>query len=240
MTSGVPPEDTAETSPVGGVLVYEYVRSRILRRELTGGAPVAETELAAAFRTSRAAVDEAVRQLAAEGLVDRCAEGARVRELPDEDVLPLHEVRSALERAVVRAGARRRTPLDLVPLRRTLRAMRDLADSDVASRLSRAHAFGNALRRTAHHPQLMRSAEQAHVRMGPLPSLLHDDAQWTKCCAAATALVDAIEAGDAAAAGRISEQHSADVRATWAAWFAGTAVGDDGGPRPGRSDPRIS
>lgn len=77
---------------------YEQVRARILSGELQDGARLGEEELAEALRISRTPVREALRRLAAEGLVELLPNrGARVPRWDERDVHDIFDLRALLE-----------------------------------------------------------------------------------------------------------------------------------------------
>jgi len=99
---------------------YDILLGQIQRGELASGAFLVETELARALGVSRTPVREAIRRLAADGLVH--TEGHRravVREFSEDQVQELYELRARLESY---AAARAATRLDSRELA-TLRAL---------------------------------------------------------------------------------------------------------------------
>jgi DNA-binding GntR family transcriptional regulator len=93
---------------------YEALLGRIQRGELASGAYLVESDLARALGVSRTPVREALRRLAAEGLV--LTEGHRravVREFSEDQVQELYELRARLESY---AAARAATRLDAASL----------------------------------------------------------------------------------------------------------------------------
>jgi DNA-binding GntR family transcriptional regulator len=78
--------------------IRDQLRSDILKGKIPEGMPLLQSKLASRFKTSRIPVREALRQLAAEGLVSYHENrGATVSRLSLEEVLDLIEVRIALE-----------------------------------------------------------------------------------------------------------------------------------------------
>src|SRR5690348_1788379 len=74
------------------------LRERILGGEYVPGERLAEVELAEKLGVSRTPVREALRRLAAEGLVDITAnKGARVVEYPRPDLERIFEIRARVE-----------------------------------------------------------------------------------------------------------------------------------------------
>lgn len=78
--------------------IADAIRLEILRGELRPGASARQDELAARFDVSRVPVREALRSLAAEGLVTwESQRGFRIAQLAPEEVRELLEIRSLLE-----------------------------------------------------------------------------------------------------------------------------------------------
>jgi DNA-binding GntR family transcriptional regulator len=74
------------------------LRSRILSGELEAGAPLREAALSTSYGVSRHTLRAALRQLGSEGLVQILPNrGAAVARLTDTDLVPLFELRAALE-----------------------------------------------------------------------------------------------------------------------------------------------
>ncbi len=109
---------------------YSTLLARIQRGELQPGAFLVESELAATLGVSRTPVREAIRRLAAEGLVR--AEGrrrAQVRDFAANEVEELFEIRARLESYAAQRAATRLTPLQLQQLRELDAAMHALLGS---------------------------------------------------------------------------------------------------------------
>lgn len=98
----------------GPMLAYASIRAWIVDGRLRPGERLIEQRIAAELDLSRTPVREAVRMLAAEGLV--VAErnrGAMVRTLGRQDVLDSYELRARLESYACELAASRATPDDL-------------------------------------------------------------------------------------------------------------------------------
>jgi len=92
----------AETMPLRRASVSDALanalRSRILSGDLAPGAPLREEALSAAYDVSRHTLRTALRLLASEGLVQIMPNrGAAVARLSGADLVPLFELRAALE-----------------------------------------------------------------------------------------------------------------------------------------------
>jgi DNA-binding GntR family transcriptional regulator len=86
---------------------YEAIRRRILRRELETGQQIPIDIVAAELGVSRTPVLDAMKRLAAEGLIEiRARRGCYVRALTTEDVREIFEVREAIELHGIRTAIR--------------------------------------------------------------------------------------------------------------------------------------
>lgn len=131
---------------VGSELAYEALRALIVEGRLAPGERIIEQRIAAELNLSRTPVREAVRMLAAEGLiVSTRHRGAMVRSLERSDVLDLYELRAKLESYAAELAALRATPLDLAEIDAGIADFdaalkrKDLNDLDRTRLLSRAN-----------------------------------------------------------------------------------------------------
>jgi DNA-binding GntR family transcriptional regulator len=86
---------------------YEAIRRRILKRELGTGQQIPIDVVAAELGVSRTPVLDAMKRLAAEGLVEiRARRGCYVRALTSDDVREIFEVREAIELHGIRVAIR--------------------------------------------------------------------------------------------------------------------------------------
>jgi DNA-binding GntR family transcriptional regulator len=87
-------------------IVVDRLRQAIGSGELRGGQRLVEADLTEAYQVSRGPVREAMRRLAAEGLIEvHYHRGARVRQLSRHEVFALFEVREMLEGLSARLAA---------------------------------------------------------------------------------------------------------------------------------------
>ena len=83
--------------------IADIIRKRIIYQELEPGQKIVEQDLAKEFKTSRATIREALRQLELEGLVNIIPnKGAYVTGISDKDVHDIYMIRSMLEGLCVR------------------------------------------------------------------------------------------------------------------------------------------
>src|SRR5271170_1481180 len=104
-----PQIDAPEGPPVHGATVahiVERLRGDILARRLSPGARLIENDLTLRFAVSRGPVREALRRLAAEGLIEHLPHrGAVVRRLSRVEIQELFQIRVELESLAARLAA---------------------------------------------------------------------------------------------------------------------------------------
>lgn len=99
--------------------VYERILEAILSGTLASGMELSEVALAGELAVSRTPVHEAMRRLAADGLVTQLANRrARVATFSPADVREIYEMRAVLESAAAERAARLIDPERLAELRR--------------------------------------------------------------------------------------------------------------------------
>lgn len=189
----------------------ERLRAMIVRGDLAPGEAIGEAELCAALGMSRTPLREALKLLAAEGLVDlRANRSARVAPLRAEETEELFEAVAGIERIAAELAARR---ADAGRLRR-LRALQDrierhhgrgeLADYFALNQCIHQEivaAAGNAALAAAHGSLLAR-AERAR-----LFAIAASSARWAESVDEHREILAALEARDAERAGRALERH---------------------------------
>lgn len=200
------------------IAVHE-LGQRIIRGDLEPGTVLAIEDLEREFAASRTVIREALRVLAAKGLVGaRPKRGTFVRprddwRLLDADLLRwqfeqrpdaafldnLAEVRAIIEPAAAGLAAQRRTDADLEELRAALTLAGDpdaapdqVVDADVRFHRALLAAAGNELL------QRMESVIETGLRARDL--LVHGRGTWADSVPAHRAVLDAVEARDPAAA----------------------------------------
>jgi DNA-binding GntR family transcriptional regulator len=112
-------------------LIRDRLRDRILQGEFHPGARLVESRLSEEMAVSRIPVREALRALAAEGLVTiEPRRGASVAVLSDELAYDMVEVRAALEGLNARLAAERRSEAAIEQLQRILKEGMQAAERD--------------------------------------------------------------------------------------------------------------
>ncbi|NDK71226.1 FadR family transcriptional regulator [Rhodococcus qingshengii] len=207
----------------------ELLRARIVSGEWEVGAKLpGETTLAAQLGIGRSTIREAVRSLAGLGMLES-RQGAGVflrsttppdqwpRVLEAEAILHVVEVRNAVEIEAARLAAQRRDAVDVAALRQALDGRTAAAHSGDAAFVDADIAVHRAVVDAAHNPVLselfetfvprLRAALIELIAVLDLHPHSQPDADEHRM------LVDAIEAGDAEAAVRISRAHLDDMAA---------------------------
>ena len=105
--------------------VYTAIRERITSGSLARGARVHQEDLAEELGVSRTPVREALRRLAAEGLVEmRTNRGARVADIDQGGMRGAYDARLVVEPGAARLAAGRRLPEPLARMRAAVTAQR--------------------------------------------------------------------------------------------------------------------
>lgn len=197
--------------------VYDRLRRAIVEGRYPPGARLVEQRLAEELDVSRTPVREAVRRLESEGLVvvER-NRGAHVRPLSEGEIADLYEVRSRLEAYAAELAAARATAEDLVALRaasasfaeaaaaagrhRSVAAVRALDEAN-----ARFHAALHAASGHARIRQLVAGAVDAPLVFQALQRF--DPQELARSVMFHQLIVEAVEAGESARAGRLMTEH---------------------------------
>jgi DNA-binding GntR family transcriptional regulator len=131
--------------------VYTAIRERIASGALPRGARVHQEDLAEELGVSRTPVREALRRLAAEGLVEmRTNRGARVADIDQGSMRGAYDARLVVEPGAARLAAQRRRPEPLarmraavVDQRRSLRSVERSFEANREFHLALVEASGN-------------------------------------------------------------------------------------------------
>jgi DNA-binding GntR family transcriptional regulator len=156
-----------DESMAGPTLAYTSVRSWIVEGRLRPGERLIEARIAAELNLSRTPVREAVRMLAADGLVvTERNRGAVVRTLGRHDVLDLYELRARLESYASELAATRATPADIAAIDEGIRDFGRAIKRKDLSHVARTRMVGEANRRV--HAAIIEASR--HSRLGHLLS----------------------------------------------------------------------
>jgi DNA-binding GntR family transcriptional regulator len=227
------PESAADLSKAD--VVHRRLKEEIELGELAPGRPLPELWLVERMGASRTPVREALRRLAAEGLVDLVArQGARVSQVSLQSVRDLFEFRSLLEPAAIRQATEaaagdpelRRAFASMATgfarvVRRAPSQARSRAFYDVADR------FDWAIIGATRNEHLRRTIAELRPRTARLRNLSHVDPQRVEVSVAEhLRMCEAILAGDADKAAAAIADHLAQSLRTI---FRNLAQGFGGG-----------
>ena len=190
--------------------VLAELRQRIVNGDYPPGERLTEDRLAADFGVSRNPVREALRIVQAEGLVTMTPRRGAVVCTPDASTIAdLFAVRTSLETVAARLAAERATPGDVADLRALLEAARVATEQEDFSRVAE---LNNEL-----HLRVI--AISGNPWLSSISGSLYLQVNWVFRLGAANRaphswaehirLVDAIEAGDPAAAEAATSAHVA-------------------------------
>jgi DNA-binding GntR family transcriptional regulator len=200
--------------PLRGLSMHDGVAARlramVFDRELAPGSFIDENALAARWQISRTPVREALKVLAAEGLVDWVPRrGARVTELGDEDAEQLFPVMAMLEGRCALEATRRATAADLAQLQQLHDQLEHHAAAGDLDGYYRAnHDFHSRVQQLAANRWLDRATGDLRRfmrlwrgRQLTLPGRLQDSINEHRV------LIAAMRSGDAERAGRAMHDH---------------------------------
>lgn len=154
--------------------VYRHLRDGIRTGTYRAGQRLREVEIAAALKTSRTPVREAIRRLEADRLVEDVAgAGLTVRQLDRQRVLELYMFRAAIEGTAAEWAAMHATELDIAELSEALGQMRMVAhDPRRAAQLYRR--FHEGIYRAARNSFLDHVIASTSDFMALLPGTTYD------------------------------------------------------------------
>ncbi len=189
--------------------VYAVLRERIATGEIDRGSRVHQEDLASELGVSRTPVREALRRLAAEGLVDLYANrGARVATATDDQVRASDETRLVVEPGAARMAAQRPAAGSLTRMRKAIE-LEERAGRSPAKLFKANREFHLGLVEASGNVELVRFME--HVWIGRIGETLyekHFDPQGVKADRDAhRAILDAVEGHRAAEAERLVRGH---------------------------------
>jgi DNA-binding FadR family transcriptional regulator len=210
----------------------ELLGSRIVQGFYRPGTPLLPEELEGELQISKSVLREAMRVLAAKGLVEsRQKRGTTVRpradwNLLDESLLrwlkepddalieSINEVRKIVEPGVAELAAERRTEDDLEDLESAL-AIMDSAGSDAAAAIQADLLFHRLLLNAAHNELLFRMEMVVEAGLRLRDGIVHRGKSWPNAVPGHRAVYESVRAGDAvrarSAMEALLEQASRDV-----------------------------
>lgn len=188
--------------------VHDTLRRAILSGALPGGARLVQADIASQLSVSTTPVREALRDLAAEGLVVfRAHIGAVVRELDFEELAELYEIRKVLESLAMQRAAARITREELAAAEALAAAMEQERDPTAWAVLNRT--FHTMLEDAAHASfvQTVLKGVQDIAAMYVAHSLIMEPSRMTSGNQEHRALLAALGRGDGDAAASVLVEH---------------------------------
>jgi len=197
--------------------VFLTLREVILSQRLPAGKVFTEEDLAGVFSVSRTPVREAVQRLIGEHLLERRGRRIVVSAMSPAEVLEIYDVRGALDALAARLATEHATPPEIAQLRWLNEQMRAAVDADDVSGSFRLNLeYHDYLARMSRNEFLLRQVRMVQDRVRRFPhttfefsgrpdQILHEHQR----------ILDAIEAGDSAAAAAAANDHimqSKDIR----------------------------
>jgi DNA-binding GntR family transcriptional regulator len=189
----------------------EQVREILLTRIVDGGYPpgarLVETAIARELGVSQGPVREALRQLAGMGLVEyQSHRGYRVRTVDQREIDEVSVVRAALEETAARLAAHR--PIDPGPPAREIDGMRTAAvRRDQRAWVGHATRFHRLVVEAAGNRTLLTTWEALSIEARTAQLVLSAGFDLVRATQEHAAIIDAVVAGDAARAARLSREH---------------------------------
>lgn len=197
--------------------VTDFLRDDIVAGNLEPGTRLVELSLATRFRVSRPVIREALRQLAAEGLVESVPnQGTVVKELTLEEARDLYEVRGSLEGLAGELFAVRASEDDRADLQRAFARMEELFEREgLVEQLHGKDDFYEVLLRGAGNAVIRSTLLGIHTRVQMLRGIsMQSPGRLEVSLAELRAITEAAVAGDAEAAGvacRVHIEHAAQI-----------------------------
>lgn len=204
------------TSPVR-MQVQENLRQAIRDLRFKPGQRLIERELVELTGVSRTSVREALRELAAEGLVrSSSGKGMVVAGLSRDEARQVYELRSDLEALAGRLFAERATDLEVHKLRKSSLAFERACKTGKASAMLAAKdRFYEILFGGTHNDALRQVVATLQARVTFLRSLsLSQPGRPEESCREVSAIVEAIEDRDPARAAKACSEHVERAGAT--------------------------
>jgi len=187
--------------------VTSLVRENILKGKLPSGSKLIERELAESLGVSRMPVHDALIQLEKEGLVVTKTDARYVIQLTRQDLFQLFQVRVVLERLAAELAAKNTTTKNAENFEEILYAMKDAVELHAMDTFIDRHTkFHRMIWQQASNPQLLRAMDSI---LGPILMFMarSEYINWDNSLERHRAIVEAINAGDQAAAGEYMARH---------------------------------
>ncbi len=190
--------------------VTERLRTMLVEGRIPPGAKLNERELCERLRVSRTPLREAIKLLAAEGLVDLLPRrGAVAVKLTEADVLHTFEVLSTLEGLAGELAAQRATDAEVAEIRAmNYEMLACYSRRDLSGYYRLNAAIHSAFASAARNPVLTSTYRSINARVQSLRFRTNqDEAKWKRAMKEHEQMVEALAARDAAALRTLMAQH---------------------------------
>ncbi|MGR0220607.1 GntR family transcriptional regulator [Agromyces sp. ZXT2-6] len=194
-----------------GDRAYRTLRTEILDGALQPGTVLQEVEQSSRLGVSRTPVREALRQLAADGLVAASGRGTVVTGVSRDDIVSLYELREALEARAAALAAQRRADAPFLAVRERLEhAPRLLSEGEegLAQYFAIVDDLDTAIEEAAANPFLGAALRSVQLHSARIRRLSRHNPERLRAAAAEHLLIlDAILARDAELAAHATHVH---------------------------------
>ncbi|QKO21356.1 GntR family transcriptional regulator [Rhodoferax sp. BAB1] len=182
--------------------VTQRLRQLLVEGQIAPGAKLNERELCEQMKVSRTPLREAIKTLAAEGLVELLPNrGAIAVELGEDDILNTFEVMAGLEGLSGELAAQRITPEELAEIEAMhyeMKAAYTRRDLSAYYRLNAA--IHRAINSAARNPVLTATYQQVNARLQALRFRSNQDGEkWTRAMQEHDRMIEALQKRDGAA-----------------------------------------
>ena len=205
---------SAEIIAIPRAALHEQVATRLRQMLVEGriapGAKLNERELSERLNVSRTPLREAIKMLAAEGLVELLPNrGAIAVSLSEADVLNTFEVMAGLEALSGELAAQRITDEELAEIQAMhFEMMAAYTRSDLSNYYRLNAQIHRAINAAAKNPVLTSTYNQVNARLQALRFRSNQDgAKWKRAVKEHELMIDALDARDGAALKQILQQH---------------------------------
>jgi DNA-binding GntR family transcriptional regulator len=208
---------TAEIIAIPRATLHEQVAHRLRQMLVEGrippGAKLNERELSKVLSVSRTPLREAIKMLAAEGLVELLPNrGAIAVELTEEDILNTFEVMAGLEAQSGELAAQRITDVELDEIKALhFEMMAAYTRRDLPAYYRLNSAIHSAINAAAKNPVLTATYNQVNARLQALRFRSNQDGEkWKSAVQEHELMIDALSAHDAVAMRAVLAGHLAN------------------------------
>lgn len=210
---------SAEVISIPRAALHEQVahrlRTMLVENQIAPGAKLNERELALVLHVSRTPLREAIKMLAAEGLVELLPNrGAIAVSLDEADVLHTFEVMAGLEALSGELAAQRITDAELAEIKAThFEMLAAYTRGDLSSYYRLNAKIHCAINAAAKNPVLTATYNQVNARLQALRFRSNQDgAKWKRAVKEHEKMIDALEARDTAAMRGVLVTHLTNKR----------------------------